>query len=139
VGWEKWKYASRVLCNKRMPAGLKGKVYRLIVRPVALYGSECWPIKKAPVQRLVVAEIRMIRWMCGYMRMDRMSNELIKYLVKVTPIEDKMRETRLRWFGHVKRRSVDAPVRTCEGINIPNSKRGRGQPKKSLDEVIRED
>ena len=47
-------------------------------------------------------------------------------------------ETRLRWFGHVKR-SVNAPVQRCERINIPTGKIGRGQPKKSLDEVIRED
>jgi len=39
----------------------------------------------------------------------------------------------------MKRRSVDAPVRRCEMINIPGGKRGRGRPKKSLDEVIRED
>jgi len=49
-----------------------------------------------------------------------------------------MRETRLRWFGHVKR-SVVAPVRRCERINILEGKRGRGRSKKSLDEVIRED
>ena len=57
----------------------------------------------------------------------------------MTPIEDKMRETRLRWFGHVKRSSVDAPVRRCERINISKGKRGRGGPKKNLDKVIRED
>jgi len=34
---------------------------------------------------------------------------------------------------------VDAPVRRCELIDIPGGKRGRGRPKKSLDEVIRED
>ena len=34
---------------------------------------------------------------------------------------------------------MDAPVRRCEIINIPRGKRGRGRPKKSLDEVIRED
>jgi len=34
---------------------------------------------------------------------------------------------------------VDTPVRRCEIINIPEGKRGRGRPKKSLDEVIRED
>jgi len=50
-----------------------------------------------------------------------------------------MRESRLRWFGHVKRRSVAAPVRRCELIDLPGGKRGRGRPKKSLDEVIRED
>jgi len=35
--------------------------------------------------------------------------------------------------------SVDAPVRRCKRINIPEGKRGRGRPKKSLDEVIGED
>ena len=34
---------------------------------------------------------------------------------------------------------MNAPVRRCERINIPIGKRGRGQSKKSLDEVIRED
>jgi len=71
--------------------------------------------------------------------LDKISNGVIRDLVKVAPIEDKMRETRLRWFGYVKRRSVDAPVRRCELINITEGKRGRGRPKKSLDEVIRED
>ena len=87
----------------------------------------------------MVIEMRMIRWMCGYSRMDRISNGVIRDLVKVAPIEDKMREIRLRWFGHVKRKSVDAIVRRCETINIPEGKRGTGRPKKNLDKVIRED
>ena len=76
--------------------------------------------------------------MCGYTRMDKISNEVIKDLVKVTHIEDKMRESRLRWFSHVKK-SEDALVRRCEKVNIPEGKRKRGRPKKNLDEVIRED
>ena len=71
--------------------------------------------------------------------MDKISNGTIRDLVKVAHIEDKMRETRLRWFGHVKRRSVDAPVRRCKRINIPEGKRGRGRPKKGSDEMNRED
>ena len=43
----------------------------------------------------MVAEMRMIRWMCGYTRIDRTINGVIKDLVKVAPIEDKMRKTRL--------------------------------------------
>jgi len=49
VGWQKWKFTSSVLCDKRVPLGLKGKVYQMIVRPVVLYGSECWPLKKTQV------------------------------------------------------------------------------------------
>jgi len=51
----------------------------------------------------MVADMRMIRWMCGYTIMDRISNGVLRDLVKVAPIEDKLREVRLRWFGHVKR------------------------------------
>jgi len=70
----------------------------------------------------MVAEIR---WLCGYTRIARIRNAVIRDLVKVALIGDKMRETRLRWFGHVKRRSVDAPVTRCERINIPEGRRGR--------------
>jgi len=44
-----------------------------------------------------------------------------------------MRETRLRWFGHVKRRHEDAPMRRCERnqrMNLADCRRGRGRPKK---------
>ena len=74
VGWQKWKYTSGVLCDKRVPLGLKGKVYRMVVRPAVLYGSECWPLKKTQVQRLAVTEMRMMRWMCGSTRVDRIRN-----------------------------------------------------------------
>ena len=76
--------------------------------------------------------------MCGFTRIDRIRNGEIRDLAKVAPIEDKMRESRLKWFDHMKRRSVAALVRRCKMIDIPGSKRGRGKPKKSLDEVIRE-
>ena len=88
---------------------------------------------------MMVVEMRMIRWMCDFTRLDRIRNGVIKDLAKVTPIEDKMRETIFRWFGHVKRRMVDAPVKRCKMIDITGGKRGRGRPKKSLDEVNRED
>ena len=69
--------------------------------------------------------------MCGYTRLDRIRNVLIRERVGVAPLEDTLRETRLRWFEHVKRRSVNAPVRRCEAINLLRCRRGRGQPKKS--------
>jgi len=77
----------------------------------------------------------MIRWMCGYTRRDRIRNGVIRDLVKLAPIDDKIREIRLIWFDHVKR-SADAPMRRCKRINIAKGKRRRGQPKKSLDEVL---
>jgi len=49
VGWQKWKNASGVLCDRRIPLRLKGRVYHMVVRPALLYRAECWPIKKSHV------------------------------------------------------------------------------------------
>jgi len=141
VGWQKWKNTSGVLCDRRIPLRLKGRVYRMVVRPALLYGAECWPIKKSHVQRMKVAEMRMIRWVCGhiYTRLDKIRNEVIRGKIEVASIEDKMRETKLRWFGHIRRRSRSALVRRCEMIEYPEYRRSRRRPKKSWSEVIRHD
>ena len=111
----------------------------MVVRPALLYGAECWPIKKSHVQRMKVAEMRMIRWVCGHTRLDKIRNEVIRGKIGVASIEDKMREARLRWFGHIRRTSKSAPVRRCEMIEYPEYRRSRGRPKKSWSEVIRHD
>ncbi|KAG5626964.1 hypothetical protein H5410_012182, partial [Solanum commersonii] len=95
-----------------------------------LYGAECWPVKNAHVQKMHVAEMRMLRWMCGHTRSDKIRNEVIREKVGVASVVDKLREARLRWFGHVKRRGTDAPVRRCEGLVVEGTRRGRGRPKK---------
>jgi len=138
VGWQKWKNASGVLC-KRIPLRLKGRVYRIIVRPTLLYGAKWWPIKKSQVQRMKVAEMGMIRWICNQTRLDKIINEVIRGKIGVACIEDKMGEVRLRWFGHIRGRLRDALVRRCETIECPDYRRSRGRPKKSWSEVIRHD
>ncbi|VFQ76707.1 unnamed protein product [Cuscuta campestris] len=59
--------------------------------------------------------------------------------VGMAPVKDKLREARLRWFGHVRRRDADAPVRRCERITVIGGSRGRGRPRKNWKEVIRQD
>ncbi|XP_019257694.1 PREDICTED: uncharacterized protein LOC109235903 [Nicotiana attenuata] len=45
-----------------------GKFYRAVVRPAMLHGAESWPVKKSHVQKVRVAEMTMLRWMCGRTR-----------------------------------------------------------------------
>ena len=77
--------------------------------------------------------------MCGLTRSDRVRNEIIREKLGVASVEDKMREVRLRWFGHVMRRCTNAPVRRCERLAVDGFRRGRGRPKKYWMEVIRHD
>ena len=67
-----------------------------------------------------------------------MRNENIRTKIGVAPIEEKMRENRLRWFGHVRRRPTE-PVQRVQRINLGQVKRAQGRPKKTWMEVIRQD
>ncbi|KAL6565419.1 hypothetical protein OROHE_004474 [Orobanche hederae] len=137
--WLKWKSATGVLCDPHTPHRLKGKFYRTAIRPALLYGTECWAVKQCHVQKMNVAEMRMLRWMCGHTKKDRLRNEVIREKVRVASIEDKMMENRLRWFGHVRRRPVDAPVRRLESWGTSNIVKGRGRPKKTWIKLIEND
>ncbi|KAM1446895.1 hypothetical protein ACFXTO_006053 [Malus domestica] len=57
-----------------------------------LYGTECWAVKHQHVHKMGVAEMRMLRWMCGHTRKDKIRNEDIRGKVGVAEIEGKMRE-----------------------------------------------
>ncbi|KAI3801888.1 hypothetical protein L1987_30005 [Smallanthus sonchifolius] len=103
-----------------------------------LYGTECSAIKKTQARKMDVAEMRMLRWMCGHTRKDRIRNEVVRKRLGVTCILDKIREGRLRWFGHVKTRQSTDPVRTVETL-VVEGKRSRGRPKLTWDERIRLD
>ncbi|KAG2634318.1 hypothetical protein PVAP13_2NG191006 [Panicum virgatum] len=123
----------------RVPQKLKGKFYRTAIRPAMLYGAECWPTKRRHVQQLSVAEMRMLRWFCGHTRRDRVRNEIIRDRVGVAPIEEKLTQHRLRWFGHVQRRPPEAPVRNGVLERVDNVKRGRGRPKLTWEELVKRD
>jgi len=84
-------------------------------------------------------EIRMIRWICGHTRLVKIRNEVIRDKIRVTSIEDKIREATFRWFGQIRRRSMDERVKRCEKIDQPDYRRSRRRPKKSWSEAIRHD
>ncbi|XP_070031856.1 uncharacterized protein [Nicotiana tomentosiformis] len=139
ASWMRWRLASGVLYDKNVPPRLKGKFYRVVVRLAMLYRAECWSVKKSHVQKMSEAEMRMLRWMCRHIRKDKIRNEVIRVKVGVASVDAKLRESRLRWFGHVRRRDTDAPVRRCERLTVAGLRKGRGRPRKYWGEVIRQD
>jgi hypothetical protein len=86
-----------------------------------------------------VAEMRILRWIDKNTRKNRIRNEKILLKIGVTPIDEKMRESCLRWFGHVQRREINAPVRKSELIQVEGTKKCKGIPKITLIEVVKND
>jgi hypothetical protein len=82
----------------------KVKFYRTTIRLAMLYGAECWTTKKRHIQQLSVAEMRMLHWIYGHTRLDRVRNDDIHDWLGVAPIEEKLIQHRLIWFEYVHRR-----------------------------------
>ncbi|KAK3507053.1 hypothetical protein QTP70_003306 [Hemibagrus guttatus] len=61
AGWNGWRKVSGVLCDQKISARIKGKVYRTVVRAAMLYGLETVSLRKRQESELEVAELKMLR------------------------------------------------------------------------------
>ena len=66
------------------------------------------------------------------------NNEHIRSTVKVEQLGMKMREGRLRWYGHVMRRDQEYVGRKMMEMELPG-KRRRGRPKRRFLDAVKED
>ena len=137
AGWNGWRRVSGVICDKRLPARVKGKVYSSVVRTAMVYGLETVAATKKQVEEMEVAEMKMLRFTMGVTRKDKIRNEYIRSTVKVKRLEMKMREGRLRWYRHVMRRDQEYVGRKMMEMELPGKRRGR-QKRRFLD-VVKED
>ena len=51
-GWNNWRKIPGVLCDKRVPTHVKGKIHKLIVQPAMLYGMKTAPVTTSHVKKL---------------------------------------------------------------------------------------
>ena len=138
AGWNNWRSASGVLCDKRVPLKLKGKFHKTVIRPAMLYGTETASMKKTKEKRMDVAEMRMLRWTSGVTREDRIRNEYIRGSTKVVEISKKVQEGRKRWYGHLLRREDDHVGRSTMEMGVQGRRR-RGRPRKRWRDCVRDD
>ena len=138
AGWYGWRKVSGVLCDRRIPARLKGKVYKTVVRPALMYGLETVALSKRQEAELEVAQLKMLRFALGVTRLDRIRNDLIRGTAHVRKLEDKVREARLRWYGHVQRREEEYIGKRMLKMDLPGRRR-RGRPKRTYIGVVKED
>ena len=62
--WGKFCELLPLLTNQAIRLKIRGKVYNSCIRSVMMYGSECWALTTADVQRRHGNEHAMICWIC---------------------------------------------------------------------------
>ena len=102
-----------------------------------VHGLATVAVTKKQVEEMEVAEIKMLRFAVGVTRKDKIRNDYIRSTVKVEQLEMKMREGRLRWYGHVVRRDQEYVEGKMIEMELPKKRRGR--PKRRFLDVVKED
>ena len=99
AGWNGWRRMSGVICNWRVPARVKAKVYKVAVRPAMLYGLETVALTKRQEAEMEVVELKMLRFSLGVTRMDNIRNEYIRGTAQVGQFGEKSTrgETEVVW------------------------------------------
>ena len=76
--WNGWRKVSGVICERRLPARVKGKMYSSVVRQALVYELETVEVTKKQVEEMEVAEMKMLRFAMGVKRKDKIRNEYIR-------------------------------------------------------------
>lgn len=71
------------------------------IRPVLLYGSETWTLRKELEGVLVGCDWRMLRYMAGIIQRDGASSEVVARRCGLKELSTVLRVWRSQWFRHV--------------------------------------
>ena len=121
-----WKKVSAVECDRKLSAKVKGKMYRSVIRSAMLYG-----MKKDESGGVKNGEMGIGHYKRGQ------DKERLRGMAKIAKLGDTLRDTRLRWHRHVKRKKGYVEKRMIE-MAIPG-KRKRERPKRRWMDVVRKD
>ena len=83
AGWNGWRKVSGVICDRKLSARVKGKVYSSVVRPAMVYVLETVVVTKKQVKEMEVSEMKMLRFAMGVARKDKIRNQYIRSTVNV--------------------------------------------------------
>ena len=102
-----------------------------------LYGAETWAMTAKMEDIMKSCDRRMLRYMAGVRWQDRVSSEEMAKRCGLKEIQDKMRQRRLQWFGHV-RREEGGVLRVVDKMEV-QGKRKIGRPNKTWNDTVQQD
>ena len=136
AAWGKFRELLPLLTSSTISLARRGKLYDIVVRGTLLHASECWPLRREEIQRLLRNERAMLRWMLKVKIEDNVSLSTMCAKLNLAPLQSKLRLNRLRWYGHVVR--SENWINSCFHLEVDGFK-GKGRPRKTWIETINED
>lgn len=132
----------KILKSKQVTRATKKRIYKTILRPTVLYGSETWVVNKKQQTKLEIWERKILRKIYGGKKTDdgweRRTNNEIYELYNDTAIINVIRSKRLQWLGHLERMERTRDVKEV-AWKIPEGKKKKGRPRRKWKEAVMQD
>ena len=130
---------SNVFKSKIINRKLKITAFNTILKPIVMYGSECWTLTTKDEEFLRAWERKILRKIYGPKQLDGQwrirTNEELYQLYQKPDIIKEIKSKRLRWLGHVERMPEDrAAKKVWKGRQEGQRKSGRPR-NRWMDEV----
>lgn len=128
--------------SKNVSRKTKVQIYVTILRPIVMYGSECWVMTTREEGWLLRWESKILRMIFGAVREEEgwrtRRNREVQELYGQPDLVVKIKQGRIRWAGHVQRMPETQTVKKVF-IGKPDGRRRRGRPRKRWIEDVEED
>jgi len=134
----------RILKSRTLSKNLKIRIYMTLLRPIVLYGSEMWALRKAEEQRLGVFERKVLRKIfgpvfdCETNECRKLHNyELIRQFQRPDIVQE-ITKRRLMWGGgHAWHKQGSLVRQAIE--EEPLGKRPLGRPRLRWEDCVKKD
>jgi hypothetical protein len=108
------------------------KFYKVLARPTLLYGSETWVTTKRDMTGLEAPEIRFLRIVKGYTRLDKIRSEIVRKELEISGIQEVSIKRKQNWVNHFER--MDNTRLPKHALSYqPRGRRDRGRRSKRVD------
>ena len=112
-----------VLCNRRIAPRVKGKIYTVAVRPAMVFGLETLAYTKKAKRSIGNSQNEHTKiFSFEVTRLDKIRNTRIKAKAHT---DKKLRQSRLRRYGHIMRREEDCVEKKILEMEPPGKRRRR--------------
>ena len=131
------RLCKRVWNNHSLRLKTKIKVYRALVIPTLMYGTETWTLYRRQVRLLERFHQRCLRSILNIKWHDYVSNEDVLEEAQLPSIESILLKQQLRWAGHVARMEDSRMPKAVFFGELKTGKRNRGAPKKRYKDQLK--
>lgn len=133
---------NEVLMSKEVSKRTKIRIYKTVIRPTVLYGSETWVLNKADQNSIEIWERKILRRIYGGKRTEegweRRTNQEVLQLYNEPTITKVAKAQRLRWLGHIERMTQDRITKKILRGGLTETRR-RGRPRRRWLDAVKED